>query len=196
MEFEEEEEPESRRVEEAIPAEIARLAEPLPALAGGNEKRNELLYNFFRSTLKGQESKMSYFPYFWLMYDNLLCTLVELHYCPNDQEHSFQELEKNLTLATQELPKVLRNVVDYGFLGVYFNEKDRHYRLQGLLCLGSHAFEEFAEEMSKNGELRLFRALKVDVSSEEERRKVELLWECQTEGASFEGIKVSLLREF
>jgi hypothetical protein len=54
-----------------------------------NEKRNELLYNFFRSTLKGQESKASYFPYFWLMYDNLLCSLVELHYCP-DKEHSFQ----------------------------------------------------------------------------------------------------------
>ena len=118
-----------------------------PILSPPSEKRNELLYNFFRNTLKGQESKTSYFPYFWLMFDNLLCSLVELHYCP-DKDASFQELEKNLSSSISALPKLLKPV-DYGFLGIYQNEKDRHHRLQGLLCLGSHSFEEFNEELSK-----------------------------------------------
>lgn len=127
--------------------------------------------------MKGQESKTSYFPYFWLMFDNLLCTLVELHYCP-EKDASFQELEKNLSTSINAFPKLLKPV-DYGFLGIYQNEKDRHHRLQGLLCLGSHSFEEFNDELSKMQELRNFKALRVDVASEEERRKVEMLWEYQ-----------------
>jgi len=87
----------------------------------GNEKRNELLFNFFRNTLKGQESKSSYFPYFWLMYDHLLCNLVELHYDPSDHGDTYPELEKSLMLGTQELGKVLKLNLDYGFLGIYFN---------------------------------------------------------------------------
>lgn len=118
--------------------EIVKLVDAPQLAFSFNEKRNELLYNFFRNTLKGQESKTSYFPYFWLMYDNLLLNLLELHYCP-DKESSLQELEKNLALALQLLPKLLKPI-DYGFLGIYQNEKDRHYRLQGLLCLGSHSF--------------------------------------------------------
>lgn len=144
VEFEEEEEPEQqRKMEEAIPLEIVKLVESPQLAMPPNEKRNELLYNFFRSTLKGQESKASYFPYFWLMYDNLLCSLVELHYYP-DKEHSFQELEKSLTLSIQALPKLLKPI-DYGFLAVYQHEKDRHHRLQGLLCLASHSLEELNE---------------------------------------------------
>jgi hypothetical protein len=130
-----------------------------------NEKRNELLYNFFRNTLKGQESKSSYFPYFWLMYDNLICNLIELHYCP-DKEYGFPELEKNLTVAIQTLPKLIKSI-DYGFLGIYQNEKDRHHRLQGLVCLGSHSYEEFNEELAKHNELKGFKALKVDINSDE-----------------------------
>lgn len=74
------------------------------------------------------------------MYDNLQCTLIELHFCP-EKESPFQELEKNMTLAVQALTKILKSV-DYGFLGIYQTEKDRHHRLQGLICLGSHSFEE------------------------------------------------------
>jgi len=47
---------------------------------GGSKKRNQLLYNFFQNMLKGNSSKISYFPYYWLMYDHLLCTLTDLHY--------------------------------------------------------------------------------------------------------------------
>jgi hypothetical protein len=50
--------------------------------------------------------------------------------------------------------------------------------------------------MTKIGELRPFKVSRVDVvNNEEERKKVEMLWEYQKEGTSFEGIKVSLLRE-
>jgi hypothetical protein len=128
------------------------------------------------------------------MFDNLLCTLVELHYCP-DREHSFQELEKNLTLSLQALPKLLKPI-DYGFLALYQHEKDRHHRLQGLLCLASHSLEELAEEIAKSPDLRALKALRVDIGSEEERRKVEMLWEYQTEGATFEGVKVTIMRDF
>ncbi len=63
--------------------------------------RNELLYNFFRNTFKGQESKSTYFPYFWLMYDNLLCTLVELHYNPIEHGDAYPDLEKSLLVGVQ-----------------------------------------------------------------------------------------------
>ena len=101
-----------------------------------------------------------------------------------------------MNIVMQELPKLLKLNVDYGFMGIYLNEKDRHYRLQGLICLGSHQFEQFADEISKIGELRPFKVTRVDVvNNEQERKKVEMLWEYQTQGTSFEGIKVSLLRE-
>lgn len=184
-------------MEECIPQEIVKLAETnLNQFSSANEKRNELLYNFFKNTLKGQQSKISYFPYFWLMYDNLLCTLVQLHFCPPDHESTFQQLQKNMNIVMQELPKLLKLNVDYGFLGIYLNEKDRQYRLQGLVCLGSHPFEQFVDQMTKIAELRPFKVSRVDVvNNEEERMKVEMLWEYQKEGTSFEGIKVSLLRE-
>jgi len=54
VEFEEEEEPEqARKIEEAIPIEIVKLVESPQLAMPSNERRNELLYNFFRSTLKG-----------------------------------------------------------------------------------------------------------------------------------------------
>ena len=115
-----------------------------PILSPPSEKRNELLYNFFRNTLKGQESKTSYFPYFWLMFDNLLCSLVELHYCP-EKDASFQELEKNLSSSISALPKLLKPV-DYGFLGIYQNEKDRHHRLQGQHMVEALQIGESTEE--------------------------------------------------
>lgn len=36
----------------------------------------------------------------------------------------------------------------------------------------------------------------MDVQNEEERRKVEALWEYQTEGVTFEGVKVEMIRDF
>jgi hypothetical protein len=87
----------------------------------GNEKRNELLYNFFKSTFKGHEPKLNYFPYFWLMYDNLLCTLVEFHYEPAEHADIYSELEKGLVVALQELGKIIKLNLDYGFLGIYLN---------------------------------------------------------------------------
>lgn len=55
MEFEEEDELEPRKMEECIPQEIVKLAETnLNQFSSANEKRNELLYNFFKNTLKGQ----------------------------------------------------------------------------------------------------------------------------------------------
>ena len=80
-------------------------------------------------------------------------------------------MEKNLTVGIQIIPKFLKPI-DYGFLAIYQNEKDRHHLLQGLICLGSHSFEEFNEEVQKNNDLRGFKALKVDVSNDEQRRKV------------------------
>jgi hypothetical protein len=91
----------------------------------GNEMRNELLYNFFRNIFKGQESKNSYFPYYWLMYDNLLCTLVEISFEAGEHADSYPDLEKSLDIGAKELGKILKSNVDYGFLGLYFNEKDR-----------------------------------------------------------------------
>ncbi len=95
-------------------------------------------------------------------------------------------MEKNLVIALNLIPKFLKPI-DYGFLAIYQNqnEKDRHYLLQGLICLGSHSFEEFNEEIQKNSELRGFKALKVETTSEEQRRKVEVFWEYQIEGVTF-----------
>lgn len=39
--------------------------------------RNELLYTFFRNTFSVfTECKANYFPYFWLMFEELHCSLV------------------------------------------------------------------------------------------------------------------------
>lgn len=68
--------------------------------------------------------------------------------------------------SLQQIPKIIKNI-DYGFLGIYQHEKDRHHQLQGLICLGSHSFEEFSEELQKHNELKGFKALKVDINSDE-----------------------------
>ena len=70
------------------------------------------------------------------MYETLLCTLVEISYEGGDHADSYPELEKNLDMGAKELGKILKSSVDYGFMGLYFNEKERDYRLQGLLCIG------------------------------------------------------------
>lgn len=33
-----------------------------------DSNRNELLYNYFKTTFSQTESKKQYFPYFWLMF--------------------------------------------------------------------------------------------------------------------------------
>ena len=122
VEFSEEEETEVRKVEETLPVDIVRLSE-LPA---GYDKRNELLYNFFQSTLKGQESKSNYFPYFWMMYDHLAISLVELHYQPPyPHQESYPDLEKQLFASLQELPKLLKPI-DYGFMAIYNTLNENH----------------------------------------------------------------------
>ncbi len=55
------------------------------------------------------------------MYDNLLCTLVEFHYEPAEHADIYSELEKGLVVALQELGKIIKLNLDYGFLGIYLN---------------------------------------------------------------------------
>lgn len=81
--------------------------------------RNELLYNFFRETFRGHDSKLSYFPYYWLMYDNLLCSLVELRM--DDHNDTYSELERKVEVSAQEISKLLKQNIDYGFIGLYHN---------------------------------------------------------------------------
>jgi hypothetical protein len=59
------------------------------------------------------------------MYDNLLCTLVEISYEAGEHADSYPDLEKSLDIGAKELGKILKSSIDYGFLGLYFNEKDR-----------------------------------------------------------------------
>ena len=59
------------------------------------------------------------------MYDNLLCTLVEISYEAGEHADSYPDLEKSLDIRAKELGKIVKSSIDYGFLGLYFNEKDR-----------------------------------------------------------------------
>jgi len=51
VEFQDEEQPDNNQ--EAIQLELAKLVEPW-ITPSGNDMRNELLYNFFKNTLKSQ----------------------------------------------------------------------------------------------------------------------------------------------
>lgn len=53
------------------------------------------------------------------------------------------------------------------------------------MCLGEQSFEEFAEEVGRLPALKSLKAVKIDIQNEEEKRKVEALWEYQTEGVTF-----------
>jgi hypothetical protein len=57
--------------------------------------------------------------------------------------------------------------------------------LQGIVCLGEQSFEEFAEEVARLPALKSLKTVKIDIQNEEEKRKVEALWEYQTEGVTF-----------
>jgi hypothetical protein len=140
IDFEQEDVFESKKVEESIGQEIMNLMDASFEVGDG-KRRNQLLYNFFRNTLKGPSSKMSYFPYYWLMYDNLGCTLVELHYCCPNQS-SLKESEEILDGMMAGPAKCIKQKIDYGFMGLYLSE-DGQYEVQGLICLGSMQFDEF-----------------------------------------------------
>lgn len=75
------------------------------------------------------------------MYDNLICNLIEIHYS-GEKENTYQELEKSINVAFPHASKLLKPI-DYGFMGVYLKEKDRHCHIEGFICLGSQGCEEF-----------------------------------------------------
>ena len=54
------------------------------------------------------------------MYDNLACTLTEVQFEPPEGE-GLQELEKIFESSSQEMRKMLKVNLDYGFLGLYTN---------------------------------------------------------------------------
>ena len=64
---------------------------------------------------------MNYFAYFWMMFDNLVCNLVEISYENGEGAQDISELEKAVELGVQDLSKIVKTQVDYGFLGLYFN---------------------------------------------------------------------------
>ena len=64
---------------------------------------------------------MNYFAYFWMMFDNLVCNLVEISYESGEGAQDLSELEKAVELGVQDLSKIVKTQVDYGFLGLYFN---------------------------------------------------------------------------
>lgn len=50
-----------------------------------------------------------------------------------------------------ELEKYLKiNSVDYGIVGVYQHENDKHYLVRGILCLGSKNFNELKNDMESS----------------------------------------------
>ncbi len=69
-----------KKSDEVIPQEIMKMSENLIAPAGFDSDRNELLYGYFRSVFSTSEHKKNYFPYFWLMFECLNCSLVEVVY--------------------------------------------------------------------------------------------------------------------
>lgn len=68
-----------------IPNDIIKLSS---SVLGGqpDSNRNELLYNYFKSIFSEITSKKQYFPYFWLMFDDLNCSLVEIVQPIDDSE--------------------------------------------------------------------------------------------------------------
>ena len=89
---------------------------------------------------KSQESKVQYYPYYWMMFDSLLCHLVHVDYSKAEASGDLDCLEKDAGVGAQEFGKILKTSVDYGFLAVYENEKDREYRIEGLICLAECSF--------------------------------------------------------
>ena len=64
---------------------------------------------------------MQYFPYYWMMYDHLLCHLVHITYHIPEGIEGKNQLEKEAISGVQEFSKIVKNNIDYGFLGVYHN---------------------------------------------------------------------------
>lgn len=71
-----------------------------------------------------------------------------------------------------ESEKYLKGNVDYGFLGVYQNEKDKLYQIRGMICLGSKPFEDLQKDFESSIELKELNLHKADSGVEEERRKI------------------------
>jgi hypothetical protein len=70
-----------------------------------------------------------------------------------------------------ELEKYLKiTSVDYGIVGVYQHENDKHYIVRGVLCLGSKNFNELKNDMESSVELREWKVGRIDVSNETQKR--------------------------
>lgn len=69
------------------------------------------------------------------MYDRLNLTLVELS-VPSSMQ-SLNELSKSVRLITHALRQSICGNLDYGIIGIYQYEKDKHYEIRGMLAMGS-----------------------------------------------------------
>jgi len=84
------------------------------------------------------------------MFDCLNCTLIEIVY-ENSSNSGVQELNLKLKMLQFELEKYLKiNSLDYGIVGVYQHENDKHYLVRGILCLGSKNFNELKNDMESS----------------------------------------------
>jgi hypothetical protein len=49
-------------------------------------------------------------------------------------------------------------------MGIYLNDKNRKYSMQGIICLGSKSFEDFMDETEKISTFKSYRINKIDIS--------------------------------
>ena len=84
------------------------------------------------------------------MFECLNCSLVEIVY-ENSSSSGLQELNLKLKMLQFELEKYLKITnVDYGIVGVYQHENDKHYIVRGVLCLGSKNFSDLNSDMESS----------------------------------------------
>lgn len=62
------------------------------------------------------------------------------------------------------------NSIDYGIVGVYQHENDKHYLVRGILCLGSKNFNELKNDMESSVELREWKICKIDINDDTQKR--------------------------
>ena len=76
-----------------------------------------MLYNFFKTVFTQHESKKSYFPYFWMMFDCLGCTLVK--FTDSVADIKPEMISQKMNNAKLAFDTILKANVDYGFIGAY-----------------------------------------------------------------------------
>lgn len=88
-----------------------------------------------------------------------------------------------------ELEKYLKVTnVDYGIVGVYQHENDKHFIVRGVLCLGSKNFNDLKSDMESSVELREWKIAKIDINDETQKRAVENIWDNTLENNNYDGI--------